>query len=45
LTLLVNALARIFVMRAARGGTGAGGPQSAPGESPGDLGAAVAMGA
>ena len=48
LTLLVNALARIFVMRAARSGrvaSGAGGPQSTPGEGPGDLGAAVAVGA
>jgi phosphate ABC transporter permease protein PstC len=46
LTLLVNALARILVMRAARSGKGAGGAGGAgPSEGPGDLGAAVAAGA
>ena len=46
LTLLVNALARIFVLRAARSGKGAGGAGGAgPNEGPGDLGAAVAAGA
>jgi phosphate ABC transporter permease protein PstC len=43
LTLLVNALARLFVIRAARaGGSGA---TTGPGERPGDLEAAVAVGA
>jgi ABC-type phosphate transport system permease subunit len=42
LTLLVNALARIFVMRAARGSKT---PTTGPGEGPGDLEAAVAVGA
>jgi len=42
LTLLVNALARIFVMRAARGSRTR---TTGPGEGPGDLEAAVAVGA
>jgi phosphate ABC transporter permease protein PstC len=42
LTLFVNALARLFVLRAARG---EGTPTTGPGEGPGDLEAAVAMGA
>jgi phosphate ABC transporter permease protein PstC len=42
LTLLVNALARIFVLRAARGSKTT---TTGPGEGPGDLEAAVAMGA
>ena len=42
LTLLVNGLARIFVMRAARGSKA---PTTGPGEGPGDLEAAVAVGA
>jgi phosphate ABC transporter permease protein PstC len=42
LTLLVNALARIFVMRAARSSKT---PTTGPGEGPGDLEAAVAVGA
>jgi phosphate ABC transporter permease protein PstC len=42
LTLLVNALARLMVLRASRSGKG---PQTGPGEGPGDLGAAVAVGA
>ncbi len=41
LTLLVNALARLLVLRASRSGK----PTAGPGESPGDLGAAVAAGA
>jgi phosphate ABC transporter permease protein PstC len=43
LTLLVNALARLLVLRASRAGKG--GPATAPGEGPSDLGAAVAAGA
>jgi phosphate ABC transporter permease protein PstC len=42
LTLLVNALARLFVLRAARAGKG---PVTTPGASAGDLGAAAAAGA
>ncbi len=42
LTLLVNALARIFVVRAARGQRG---PTVGPGQGPGDFEAAVAVGA
>jgi phosphate ABC transporter permease protein PstC len=42
LTLLVNALARIFVVRTARGSRT---PIVGPGEAPGDLQAAVAVGA
>jgi phosphate ABC transporter permease protein PstC len=42
LTLLVNALARIFVMRASRSSKT---PTTGPGENPGDLEAAVAVGA
>ncbi len=42
LTLLVNAVARLFVLRAARGSTT---PTTGPGEGPGDLEAAVAVGA
>ncbi len=48
LTLLVNALARLLVLRASRAGSGParpGGSRSAPREGPGDLGAAVAAGA
>lgn len=42
LTLLVNAIARIFVVRAARGRRG---PTVGPGQGPGDFEAAVAVGA
>ncbi len=48
LTLLVNALARLLVLRASRAGSGParpGGSRSVPREGPGDLGAAVAAGA
>jgi phosphate ABC transporter permease protein PstC len=42
LTLLVNAIARLFVLRASRGSKT---PARGPGEGPSDLGAAVAVGA
>jgi phosphate ABC transporter permease protein PstC len=42
LTLLVNAIARLLVLRTSRAGRGA---TTGPGEGPGDLEAAVAMGA
>jgi phosphate ABC transporter permease protein PstC len=42
LTLLVNAIARLFVLRASRGSKT---PATGAGEGPGDLGAAVAVGA
>jgi phosphate ABC transporter permease protein PstC len=48
LTLLVNALARLLVLRASRAGSGParpGGSRSVPREGPGDLGATVAAGA
>jgi phosphate transport system permease protein len=41
LTLIVNALARLLVLRASRSGK----PAAGRGEGPGDLGAAVAAGA
>jgi phosphate ABC transporter permease protein PstC len=45
LTLLVNAFARIFVLRAARGSRGRAVFQSGPDEAPGDLETAAAVGA
>jgi phosphate ABC transporter permease protein PstC len=43
LTLFVNAIARLLVLRAARGARGGG--RSTPGDGPADLGAAAAVGA